>query len=283
MEPVTFNRQTTQPPGYLAGRRFVPLGSSGSDVPTLTTPIRGYLFVWIYFNKSRRYHFSTNYGITKPQNYPTTAFVWHVFKKSAQITRRARWLSATTLAPHCRRSWRFFQGVWCTLALAGSARGAGVSETRVSDAIPKTSPSALLSSSPFFLSVSIRVRLCSPRPISPTSDHSPFSMILRPFPLSFVLITVFSRTIPLLAPYSNRVSNTFFSEGKIFKPRLECLFYERKPFEPRFPSRTARGRLFSPAEPSVANHQSPFLNCKLSIKNRKSPILHSLFSTLSLK
>jgi hypothetical protein len=85
MESVTFNRQTTQPPAYLAGRRFVPLGSSGSDAPTLTTPTRRDLFVWIYFKKSTRYHLSTNYGITKPQNYPTTAFVWHVFKKSAQI------------------------------------------------------------------------------------------------------------------------------------------------------------------------------------------------------
>jgi hypothetical protein len=64
MEPVTFNRQTTQPPGYLAGRRFVPLGSSGSDAPTLTKPIRRYSFVRIYFKKSTRYHLSTNYETT---------------------------------------------------------------------------------------------------------------------------------------------------------------------------------------------------------------------------
>ena len=56
MEPVTFYNQTTQPPDYLAGRRFVPLGSSISNAPTLPTPTRGYLFVWIYFKKSRRFN-----------------------------------------------------------------------------------------------------------------------------------------------------------------------------------------------------------------------------------
>ena len=58
MEPVTFYNQTTRPPDYLSGRRFVPLGSSISNAPALTTPTRGYLFVWIYFKKSRRYHVS---------------------------------------------------------------------------------------------------------------------------------------------------------------------------------------------------------------------------------
>jgi hypothetical protein len=87
MEPLTFYNQTTQPPDYLAGRRFVPLGSSLSDAPTLIKPTARDLFVWIYFKKSRLYHLSTNYRTTKPQNYPTTAFVWQVFTKSAQIAR----------------------------------------------------------------------------------------------------------------------------------------------------------------------------------------------------
>jgi hypothetical protein len=100
-----------------------------SNSRSANLPSHRYLFVWIYFKKLTRYHLSTNYETTKPQNYPTTAFVWHVFKKSAQIARRARWLPATTLAPHCRRSWCSFQGVRCTLALAGSARGAGVAHS----------------------------------------------------------------------------------------------------------------------------------------------------------
>jgi hypothetical protein len=48
-------------------------------------------------------------------------------------------------------------------------------------------PSFPLPSSPFFLSVSIRVHRCSPRPISPTFDHSPFSILHDPPPLSSFL------------------------------------------------------------------------------------------------
>ncbi len=58
MEPVTFYNQTTHPPDYLAGRRFVPLGSSISNAPALTTPTRRDSFVQIYFKKSTRFNLS---------------------------------------------------------------------------------------------------------------------------------------------------------------------------------------------------------------------------------
>jgi hypothetical protein len=119
-----------------------------------------------------------------------------------------------------------------------------------------------------------------------TMIHSPFTIFYHLssflFPLcsfaqhpervvSVVLKMHFFRTIPLLAPYSNRVSNALFYEGNLFEPRFECLFYERKPFEPPFPSRTARGKGKSTTRSASA---FPSSNLKSEIKNRKSKIVN---------
>jgi hypothetical protein len=168
------------------------------------------------------------------------AFVWKVFKKSAQITRKKS-LYFLLLLPT--------QGI-CLFGIILNNRRVII-----------------------FLLSSIRViriiRVIRVKNFPLTMIHSPFTIF---FPLSFVdfVSFLFKKNYPrsprpinhppltmIHSPLSNLKSKIENSPScSLFEPRFEYLFlregnirtalrikfYERKPFEPPFPSRTPRGK-----------------------------------------